>query len=53
LKLTTRAAGDAAEIRVRDNGTGIPRDISNKLFQPFAMLTRLACPALQAAGRET
>ena len=35
LKLTTRAAGDAAEIRVRDNGTGIPRDIGDKLFQPF------------------
>ena len=27
--------GDAVEIRVRDNGTGIPADISDKLFQPF------------------
>ena len=35
LKLTTRAVGDAAEIRVRDNGTGIPKDIRDKLFQPF------------------
>jgi signal transduction histidine kinase len=35
LKLTTRAVGDAAEIRVRDNGTGIPDDIRDKLFQPF------------------
>ena len=27
--------GDAVEIRVRDNGTGIPPDIRDKLFQPF------------------
>jgi two-component system NtrC family sensor kinase len=35
LKVTTRAVGDAVEIRVRDNGTGIPADIRGKLFQPF------------------
>ena len=35
LRLATRAVGDAAEIRVRDNGTGIARDIGDKLFQPF------------------
>ena len=35
LKVTTREAGDAVEIRVRDNGTGIPADIRDKLFQPF------------------
>ena len=35
LKLTTRAVGDAVEIRVRDNGTGIPADIRDKLFEPF------------------
>ncbi len=35
LKVTTRAVGDAVEIRVRDNGTGIPADIRDKLFQPF------------------
>ena len=33
--MTTRAVGDAVEIRVRDNGTGIPADIRDKLFQPF------------------
>jgi GAF domain-containing protein/nitrogen-specific signal transduction histidine kinase len=35
LKVTTRDAGDAVEIGVRDNGTGIPADIRDKLFQPF------------------
>ena len=35
LKVATRNAGDAVEIRVRDNGTGIPVDIRDKLFQPF------------------
>jgi signal transduction histidine kinase len=35
LKLSTRDAGEAVEIRVRDNGTGIPTEIRDKLFQPF------------------
>ena len=35
LKVTTRDHTDAVEIRVRDNGTGIPADIRDKLFQPF------------------
>jgi GAF domain-containing protein/nitrogen-specific signal transduction histidine kinase len=35
LKVTTRDLGDAVEIRVRDNGTGVPADIKDKLFQPF------------------
>jgi signal transduction histidine kinase len=35
LKVSTRDAGEALEIRVRDNGTGIPAEISDKLFQPF------------------
>jgi two-component system, NtrC family, sensor kinase len=35
LKVTTRDLGDAVEIRVRDNGTGIPAEIKDKLFQPF------------------
>ena len=34
-RLTTRDLGDQVEIRVRDNGTGIPADIRDKLFQPF------------------
>ena len=35
LRVATRQEGDAVEIRVRDNGTGIPADIKDKLFQPF------------------
>jgi signal transduction histidine kinase len=35
LKVTTREAGDAVEIRVRDNGIGIPVEHREKLFQPF------------------
>jgi PAS domain S-box-containing protein len=35
LKVTTRDLGEAVEIRVRDNGTGIPPEVKDKLFQPF------------------
>jgi signal transduction histidine kinase len=35
LKVTTRDLGEAVEIRVRDNGAGIPPEIRHKLFQPF------------------
>jgi signal transduction histidine kinase len=35
LKVATRDLGDAAEVRVRDNGTGIAPEIRDKLFQPF------------------
>jgi signal transduction histidine kinase len=35
LKVTTQEVGDGVEIHVRDNGTGIPADIRDKLFQPF------------------
>jgi signal transduction histidine kinase len=35
LKVSTRDLGDAVEIRVRDNGIGIPPEIKDKLFQPF------------------
>ena len=35
LKVSTRDLGDAVEIRIRDNGTGIPPEIRDKLFQPF------------------
>jgi two-component system NtrC family sensor kinase len=35
LKVTTRDADEAVEIRVWDNGTGIPAETRDKLFQPF------------------
>jgi len=35
LKVTTRDLGEMVEVRLRDNGTGIPADIRDKLFQPF------------------
>jgi two-component system, NtrC family, sensor kinase len=35
LRVTTRDHDEAAEIRIRDNGTGIPPDIRDQLFQPF------------------
>jgi signal transduction histidine kinase len=35
LKVTTRDAGAGIEIRIRDNGTGIPPELRAKLFEPF------------------
>ena len=35
LRVMTRDSGDTVEIRVRDNGIGIPAGIRDKLFQPF------------------
>jgi signal transduction histidine kinase len=35
LKVTTRDLGNAVEIRIHDNGIGIPPEIKDKLFQPF------------------
>jgi len=35
LKVTTSDLGEAVEIRIRDNGAGIPPEIRDKLFQPF------------------
>ena len=35
LEVTTRDTDDTVEIRVRDNGIGIPSEIREKLFQPF------------------
>jgi GAF domain-containing protein/two-component sensor histidine kinase len=35
LTVATRDLGEAVEVRVRDNGTGIPPEIRDKLFQPF------------------
>ena len=35
LKVMTRDLAGDIEIRVRDNGTGIPTELRDKLFQPF------------------
>ncbi|MGY3292942.1 two-component system NtrC family sensor kinase [Bradyrhizobium sp. LM3.6] len=32
---TTRDRGDSIEIRIRDNGTGIPHEVKEKMFNPF------------------
>jgi two-component system NtrC family sensor kinase len=35
LAAATRSLGDSVEIRIRDNGTGIPPEVKAKLFSPF------------------
>jgi two-component system NtrC family sensor kinase len=35
LAAATKNLGDSVEIRVRDNGTGIPPEVKEKLFNPF------------------
>ena len=35
LSAATKNAGKAVEIRIRDNGTGIPAEIREKIFNPF------------------
>jgi predicted ATPase/signal transduction histidine kinase len=35
LRITTRELGDAVQIRVRDNGMGIPADVKDKIWSPF------------------
>ena len=35
LTASTRSLGDRVEIRIRDNGTGIPPDVKEKMFNPF------------------
>jgi two-component system, NtrC family, sensor kinase len=35
LTAMTRNLGDKVEIRIRDNGTGIPAEVKEKIFNPF------------------
>jgi signal transduction histidine kinase len=35
LTAVTKDLGDSVEIRIRDNGTGIPAEVRDKLFNPF------------------
>jgi signal transduction histidine kinase len=35
LSVSTRAAGPRIEVRIRDNGGGIPKEVLPKIFNPF------------------
>src|SRR5450631_4226811 len=35
LSATTKSLGNTVEIRIRDNGTGIPLEVKEKMFNPF------------------
>ena len=35
ITLTTKNLGDQIEIRIKDNGPGIPKNVIDKIFQPF------------------
>ena len=35
LTASTRNLGDSVEIKIRDNGTGIPAEVKEKMFNPF------------------
>jgi signal transduction histidine kinase len=35
LAASTKSLGDRVEIRIRDNGTGIPPEVKEKIFNPF------------------
>jgi signal transduction histidine kinase len=35
LTATTKGLGNKVEIRIRDNGTGIPLEVKEKMFNPF------------------
>jgi signal transduction histidine kinase len=35
IQATTKNLGTAVEIRIRDNGTGIPAEVQEKMFNPF------------------
>ena len=35
ITMITKNLGDNVEIRIKDNGTGMPADVAEKVFQPF------------------
>ena len=35
VSAVTKNLGDRVEIRIRDNGTGIPPEVKEKMFNPF------------------
>jgi two-component system, NtrC family, sensor kinase len=56
LAATTKNLGDSIEIRIRDNGTGIPPEVKEKLFNPSLRRSRpvkelgLACPSVTTSS---
>jgi C4-dicarboxylate-specific signal transduction histidine kinase len=42
LSAATRNLGERVEIKIRDNGTGIPDEVREKLFNPFSRRSLLA-----------
>ena len=35
LKITSRRLEDSVEVAIRDNGTGMPKEVADKIFNPF------------------
>lgn len=35
ITVTTQSVGDTAEIRISDDGCGMPQDVANRIFDPF------------------
>jgi C4-dicarboxylate-specific signal transduction histidine kinase len=35
LAASTKSLGDRVEIRIRDNGTGVPSEVKEKMFNAF------------------
>ena len=35
IRVTTRLHGDVVEVRIADNGTGIPESVQSRIFDPF------------------
>ena len=46
LLATTRRLAEAVEIRIRDNGTGMPPDVKEKMFNPFFTTKQPRCAGI-------